>query len=270
MGKKLIVVDQNGQGDYFYIQDAIDAVSPDNLGVMIVVKEGCYYEKLIINKPNVTLVGEPEKMVSIVFDDHKAGDSGQSTATVWVAAPDFSAENLIFINSAMHEPDVSQATALYINGDRAQFHHCGFLGGEDVVVMAPLPLQVVDKDLGDMPLTLSRLYFKCCYFEGAMNILLNSTTALFEYCKIQRLPLGKTETIPNSNFGYVFKKCLFTGVIDEESPVDPEQMVFIECFLGNQLLDMADVRPTFGDIFSDASWCIGTPEYKAKISSRAS
>lgn len=317
MGKKLIVVDHNGKGDYYYIQDALNAISKDNAGVMILVKEGVYYEKLIINKPNVTLVGEPGKDVTLIFDDQKSlNDSGRtrySTASVWITADDFSAENLIFANSAETKDMSTEAATICINGDRAQFHHCGFIGRYGTVVTVPKPLRAVSDEGA---LDVSRQYFRCCYFEGDVNFLLGNSAAVFEFCKIHSLDRFGNETnyltlpsVPtDENCRYVFKHCILTGEGPSQSTYlgkgmnHSPKVALMDCRVGEHLhgngwengifaehgtLDMNnkplekfeasrvltgdELSPyTLENIFTDASWCIGTPEYQLKASSRAS
>lgn len=318
MGKKFLIVDQNGTGDYYYIQDAIDAVCKENQGVMILIKEGAYYEKLVVNKPNVTLVGDPGKNVSIIFDDCKnVNESHYKAATVCVLANDFSAENLIFVNSAALEEEGDQTVAVYISADRTQFHHCGFLGLRDTVVTAPRPFQIVERNLVQTHANLSRQYFRCCYFEGDQNIFLGTSTAVFEYCKIHSLNqlanrascMALSATAPGNNFGYVFRHCIFTGegtatvTYLSRSLKNAPKIALLECQLGSHLqfeetgtgqhccevmdyqsqtensLNTSAIRPlteaeafmyTLEYVFTDAGWCIGTSEYQATKSSRAS
>ena len=253
MGKKLIVVDRKGKGDYYYIQDALDAVRKDNTGIMILVKEGVYYEKIIVDKPHITLVGELGKNVTLVYDDHltEAEDAtnrlSATTATIRISATDFSAENIIFANSASGAENVEQAVTMYIEADRAQFHHCGFLGRRDTLVTAPTPLHIIDKENEGRPVHLSRQYFRCCYFEGDSNFLAGSSTAIFEYCKIHSLNhLGTgyitTASTPMGHyFGYVFKNCLLTGDAPKHSTYlgrpwkNCPKVAFIQCTLGEHI-----------------------------------
>lgn len=276
MGQDIIIVDKDGRGDFTYIQDAIDSVPIDNKGVMIVVLEGTYYEKLVINKPNITLLGEPKKNVDIMFDDYKkegfTGGAVSTMATLRVVAPGFSAENLIFVNMGINEPTAEQAVCCYISADRVQFHHCGFLGKGDSMIIAPLPLQVIDRSAEGQLAGLGRQYFRACYIEGDLSMVPGSAVAVFDYSKMQRLP-RHTERggVGGHEFGYVFRNSFFTGRIEPEILENASKVALIECKIEGKELTVKDAeRYTLDQVFVDSSWCCVTPEYEAKMSSRAS
>lgn len=103
------VVAKDGSGDFFTIQEAIDAV-PDfrkNVRTTILVRKGVYKEKLVVppSKINLSLVGEEGAVLTC--DDYadkpncfgeKTGTSG--SATCYLYAPDCYVENLTFENSS--------------------------------------------------------------------------------------------------------------------------------------------------------------------------
>ena len=126
------VVAQDGSGDFFTIQDAIDAV-PDfrkNVRTTILVRKGIYKEKVVIpeSKINVSLIGQEGAVLSYddyadkknVFGETK-GTSGSSTCYIY--APDFYAENITFENTA---GPVGQAVACFVSADRAFFRIAAF------------------------------------------------------------------------------------------------------------------------------------------------
>ncbi len=61
-----IIVDCSGDGDYKSIQEAIDSASGD---VCIYIKNGVYKEKLIINKPYITILGEDKEKTVLTYND---------------------------------------------------------------------------------------------------------------------------------------------------------------------------------------------------------
>ena len=69
------------------------------------------------------------------------------TPSTTIDADDFTAENLTFENSA---GPVGQALAIRVDGDRASFRNCRFLGWQDTIL-----------------LNRGRQYFENCYIGGA-------------------------------------------------------------------------------------------------------
>src|SRR3954447_12833141 len=134
------VVAKDGSGNFKTIQEAINAV-PDirKLETRILIKKGNYKEKLVLaeSKSFITLIGESLDSTIISYDDYhqkknrfgeEKGTSGSSG--FYIYAPDFSAENITFQNTA---GPVGQAVAVFVAGDRAKFMNCRFLGFQDTL-----------------------------------------------------------------------------------------------------------------------------------------
>lgn len=230
------VVAQDGSGDFFTVQEAIDAV-PDfrkNVRTTILVRKGRYKEKLIIPecKINVSLIGEEGAVLT--NDDfanrknrfgENMGTSGSSTCYIY--APDFYAENITFENSA---GPVGQAVACFVSADRAFFKHCRFLGFQDT-------LYTYGKQ--------SRQYYEDCYIEGTVDFIFGWSTAVFNRCRIHSKRDGYV-TAPSTDagkkYGYVFYDCKLTAEpevakVHLSRPWRPyAQAVFIRCQLGRHIL----------------------------------
>ena len=99
------VVAKDGSGDFFTVQEAINAV-PDfrkNKRTTILVRKGEYKERVIIPacKINISLIGEEG---AVITDDNYASKknifgeemSTSGSSTVYIYAPDFYAENITF------------------------------------------------------------------------------------------------------------------------------------------------------------------------------
>ncbi len=230
------VVAKDGSGDFFTVQEAINAV-PDfrkNKRTTILVRSGEYKEKLIVpaSKINVSMIGEEG---AVITNDGYAkklnalGDemSTSGSSTVYIYAPDFYAENITFANTAGR---VGQAVACFIEGDRAYFKHCRFLGNQDT-------LYTYGKE--------SRQYYEDCYVEGTVDFIFGWSTVVFRNCEIHSVGDGYVTapaTDKGKKYGYVFWNCRLTAAPEAKSvylsrPWRPyAQVVYIQCQLGKHIL----------------------------------
>ena len=230
------VVAQDGSGDFFTVQEAINAV-PDfrkDVRTTILIRKGTYKEKLIIpeSKINISLIGEDGAILTYdgfankknVFGENM-GTSGSSSCYIY--APDFYAENITFENSS---GPVGQAVACFVSADRVYFKNCRFLGFQDT-------LYTYSKQ--------SRQYYEDCYIEGTVDFIFGWSTAVFNRCRIHSKGDGYV-TAPSTDkgkkYGYVFYDCRLTS--DKEvakvylsRPWRPyAQAVFVRCELGKHIL----------------------------------
>ncbi len=233
------VVAKDGSGDFFSVQEAINAV-PDfrkNGRTLIYIRNGVYKEKLILpeSKINVSFIGESVEHTILTYDDYaqKLNVFGESKSTsgsssFYMYAPDFRAENITFENSA---GPVGQAVAIFVSGDRAVFKNCRFLGNQDT-------LYTYGK--------YSRQYYENCYIEGTVDFIFGSSTAVFKDCEIRSKRdayVTAASTPKGRDHGYVFVNCRLTADPGIENvylgrPWRPyAQTVFIQCELG------AHIRP---------------------------
>ena len=229
------VVAKDGSGDFFTVQEAVNAV-PDfrKAGrTTILVRKGVYKEKVIIpaSKINISLIGESGAVLT--NDDYASrlncfGEemSTSGSSTCYIYAPDFYAENLTFENTAGR---VGQAVACFVSGDRAYFKNCHFLGNQDT-------LYTYGKS--------SRQFYEYCYIEGTVDFIFGWSTALFKDCVIHSLADGYVTapaTDKGKSYGYVFVGCRLTGSDGARNvylsrPWRPyAQAVFIHCELGKHI-----------------------------------
>lgn len=231
-----LVVAKDGSGDFFTVQEAINAV-PDyrkNARTTILIKEGSYKEKVIIpaSKNAVSLIGQGE--VKITYDDYASkpnifgenkGTSGSSSCYIY--APDFYAENITFENTS---GPVGQAVACFVSADRAYFKKCRFLGFQDT-------LYTYGKGC--------RQYYDECYIKGTVDFIFGWSTAVFNRCHIHSIGNGyitAPSTDKGQKYGYVFYNCEITANSDVDKvylsrPWRPyAQAVFIQCNMGKHIL----------------------------------
>lgn len=230
------VVAKDGSGDFFTVQEAINAV-PDfrkQKRTTILVRKGTYKEKIVIpeSKINVSLVGEEGAVLT--YDDYarkqnvmgeEKGTSG--SASCYIYAPDFYAENITFENSS---GSVGQAVACFVSADRAYFKKCRFLGFQDT-------LYTYAKG--------SRQYYEDCYIEGTVDFIFGWSVAVFNRCRIHSKGNGyltAPSTDKGQRFGYLFYDCQLTADESVEKvylsrPWRPYgQAVFVRCAMGKHIL----------------------------------
>ena len=201
------IVAQDGSGDYTTVQAAFDGVPDFYTGpYTIFVKNGTYYEKLLLpsSKVNVILIGEDRDNTILTYDDY-AGISGgtSSSYSVGIDAPDFMAMNITFQNTVQNDQSVGsqQAVALRSNGDRQVFYNCNLLGYQDTYYAWG------GSGVG-------RVYMKNCYIEGSVDFIFGRDIVLFDSCQIHvnrnQCSLTAANTEASSKFGFVFKDCNIT------------------------------------------------------------
>ena len=153
--------------------------------------------------------------------------STSGSSTCYIYGPDFYAENITFENSAGR---VGQAVACFIEGDRAFFKNCRFLGNQDT-------LYNYGKE--------SRQYFENCYIEGTVDFIFGWATVLFKDCVIHSAGDGYVTapaTDKGKKYGYVFMDCKLTAAdgvskVYLSRPWRPyAKAVFIRCDLGNHIM----------------------------------
>ncbi|WP_185819479.1 pectate lyase [Salibacterium salarium] len=188
-----LVVDQDGSGDFESVQDAIDAVPDDNTHeVIISVKKGEYKEVIDVpaNKPFITLSGESAEETIITYDNYAGKDNGvggtigtSSSATAFLNANDFKAENITFENSFDRNRDVEgkQAVAVNARGERMIFNNVRFLGHQDTLLANS-----------------GTQYYYDSYIEGDVDFIFGGARAVFENSIIHSLDRGS-----DSNNGYI-------------------------------------------------------------------
>jgi len=200
-----LFVATDGSAPFKTVQAAVMAVPSGNTpnSVIIHIGPGIYKELIYIQreKGHFKLVGESAKDTVLTFDlnANLKGLDGKPigtfhTPTVTVDADDFTAENLTFENTA---GPVGQALAIRVDGDRASFRNCRFLGWQDTVL-----------------LNRGRQYFENCTIAGHVDFIFGAATAWFEKCAINCRGNGyitAASTPADQPFGFVFSNCKITG-----------------------------------------------------------
>ena len=200
-----LYVAADGSAPFQSVQKAIMSVpsgSREN-PVIIHIAPGIYKELIYIQREKCffRLVGENPTNTILSFNlyagitNAEGGPIGTfKTPSTTIDADDFSAENLTFENSA---GPVGQALAIRVDGDRASFQNCRFLGWQDTIL-----------------LNRGRQYFENCYIAGHVDFIFGAATAWFENCHINCLGNGyitAASTPVDQPYGFIFSHCTITG-----------------------------------------------------------
>jgi pectinesterase len=201
----VVNVAADGSAKFKSVQEAIMSVPMGTREnpVIIRIAPGNYHELIYIQREKrfFKLVGENATNTVLAFNlyagmtnvDGKTLGTFKTPSTT-IDADDFSAENITFANDA---GPVGQALAIRVDGDRASFRHCRFLGWQDTIL-----------------LNRGRQYFEDCYVEGHVDFIFGAATAWFEKSEIHALRDGyltAASTPVDVPFGYVFNRCKITG-----------------------------------------------------------
>ncbi len=201
----ILFVAADGSAPFKSVQEAVMSVPSGSSTnpVIIHIKPGVYKELIAIQREKrfFHLVGENATNTVLTFGlyagltnfDGKPIGTFRTPSTM-IDADDFTAENLTFANSA---GAVGQALAIRVDGDRATFRHCRFLGWQDTIL-----------------LNRGRQYFENCEIAGAVDFIFGAATAWFEQCHIECLGNGyvtAASTPVDQPFGFVFSNSKITG-----------------------------------------------------------
>ncbi|MFJ5778438.1 pectinesterase family protein [Streptomyces sp. NPDC093094] len=201
---RTLYVDPRGRGDFTTVQAAVDAAT--DAGHTLVLAPGVYRETVTVpaGAAGMTWIGagEDPRDVVVVYDNAAgtprpdgSGTYGTSgSATTLVRADGFTAHRITFANDWLRarHPGVTatQAVAIKVQGDRAAFRHCRFLGHQDTLYADSSALGVF-----------ARQYYSHCYVEGDVDFVFGRATAVFEHCHFRTLDRTDLAAAP---YGFVF------------------------------------------------------------------
>ena len=201
----IVHVAADGSAKFKSVQEAIMSVPMGTREnpVIIRIAPGNYRELIYLQREKrfFKLIGENATNTLLVFNLYAGITNAEGkpigtfkTPSTTIDADDFSAENITFANDA---GPVGQALAIRVDGDRAFFRHCRFLGWQDTIL-----------------LNRGRQYFENCYIEGHVDFIFGAATAWFEKCEIHALRDGyltAASTPVDVPYGYVFNHSKITG-----------------------------------------------------------
>lgn len=230
------VVDANHSGDDGALMDGsktfktvqsalIDAPGDAAAPYIIFIKKGTYFEKLVVDKPYITFIGEDRNETRIAYNDAsgspKAGGGTIGTAgsaSVTVKAPRFRAENLTIENTFDHMGNAAkadsdptkiagQAVALLTEegSEEAYFYRVNILGYQDTLFV----------DFG-------KQYFKESRITGTVDFIFGGGQALFDECEIVSMDRGSNNngviTAPSTGIRYKYGIAFYNSKLLKEKP----------------------------------------------------
>lgn len=237
---------------------------------VIHIAPGVYREKLVLERPYVTLEGSGAEETVLVYGDHALQilEDGSKrgtfrTATLRVHTHDVVLRHMTVQNDAGCGRLVGQAIALYADGDRLKLEYCRLLGSQDTLFTAPLPMQEAQPGgfIGPgqhLPRTLGRQYYEHCHIQGDVDFIFGGGICYFEDCDIfaAKAPLPPPEspegqfiygyltaasTFKERPYGYVFHRCRLLGDCPKGSVYlgrpwrEYARTVYLECYMGEHI-----------------------------------
>ena len=257
---KEYIVDQNGQGDFKTVQQAIDSIGTS--GGKITIKPGKYYEKIHVSTKNITLIGEDVNSTIITYNDHanKIHEDGNNygtfrSYTMYVSGNNFKAENITFENSAGPGSDAGQALAFYGDGNNHSFLNCNFTAYQDTLFAAPLPPKPVIPGAFDNVPNKSdtqetrESYFESCTITGDVDFIFGGGDLYFKNCTIVSNDLKQevngyitaASTPEGQKNGFVFDNCKLVSTAEKATVYlgrpwrNFAKTVFINCYMDEHI-----------------------------------
>lgn len=262
----------NGIPTYSTVQAAVNAVPADNTERQVIyIRSGDYEERLVVESPYISLIGEDQDGVRIHCypadlypGDSRyeaGGDMSMRCATyVTSSAVGFSAENLTFANDYVYgTPDGKSnksADALRCDADGASFVNVTISGVQDTLYM----------DAGNQ-------YYYQCRIEGLIDFIYSGddARALFEDCELvivyeETHPEGgyvcAPRTAADAPYGLIFKDCSITS---EEGCADGSfclarpwgadaSICWINCYMGSAINADAPYADMSGNSYQEANF----------------
>ena len=243
----------NGVPTYKTVQAAVDSVPANNTERQVIyIKSGDYEERLVVESPYISLLGEGQDSVRIhcypadVYPDDEGYEAGgdmskRCAAFITDTAVGFSAENITFANDYVYgTPDGKSnksADALRCDAEGATFVNVTISGVQDTLYM-----------------NAGHQYFYQCRIEGLIDFIYSGddARALFEDCEIvfvyeETHPEGgyvcAPRTAADASYGLIFSNCVITsedGCVDGTfclaRPWGPNASIhWINCYMGSAI-----------------------------------
>ena len=229
---------------------------------IILLSNGIYHEKVLINIEGITLKGESKNDVIIKNKDHFykiMEDFNECNTfrsyTVAVTEKNVKILNLTIENESVPSSKYGQAVALHADGDNFLCEDVILKGAQDTLFTGPLPPDLIIRHQGFLKedflhgTQTHQIYNKCDIY-GDVDFIFGSATALFNECNIISIPNNSTNvgfvSAPSHSkdtlFGYLFYKCNLINQTGKEGNIylsrpwrDYGEAAFIKCNIGSHI-----------------------------------
>lgn len=209
-------LDASGIPQYSRISDALVHGMPGD-GDVIFVKNGVYRERVVVERADVSIIGEDAKKTRIEFnacvaDGTAAGMRDRNAMLVEYTATGFSMCNISIENTYPYADGTDQqADALAILADNVSVTNITLLGYQDTLFV-----DAADKDDFSPDIT-THQHFSCCHIEGNVDFIYGCGAAIFDDCDIiGRYTPYKADgcftaprTHADAEYGFIFRNCRF-------------------------------------------------------------
>ncbi|MBP5176970.1 MAG: pectin esterase [Clostridia bacterium] len=245
------------------------ALSAVKSGDVVYLADKTYREKVVIDVPDLTIVGK--KNTRIVYGDYanKIHADGKEyntfrTFTVMVTAKNVTMKDLTIENDASNPAVKGQEVALSVYADGFYAENVTLISTQDTLFCGPLPDDLITRYIDFLPYThrylegTARQVFYNCSVMGSVDYVFGCGTTYFLNCEFLNVDDGRDKAFVvapahslKQTAGFTFIDCLFKKQGDFESAVylarpwrDYGKATFINCRLG-------DITPEIFDKWND-------------------
>lgn len=176
-------------------------------GDTLFLKKGIYKEKVRINTPNISIIGEDKNTTIIenmdyspkIHEDHQEYITFR-TWSVIVISDNVNISNITIKNASIPATKYGQAVALHVLGDNFKMDNSILLGDQDTLFCGPLPDDLALRYINflckeERQTKESRQLYTNTYIEGGVDFIFGSGNAVFKNCHFHAI---------EPNFGYFF------------------------------------------------------------------